>query len=379
VIHPFSPIESAHRFDFCNGNSESNDPPRQGNSKPRTNLLEGTAIANIMSREPVDLEQLRHGSNLVKRGFARMQQGGVIMDVVDPEQAAVAEDAGAVAVMALERVPADIRKAGGVARMSHPDMIQGILDCTSIPVMAKSRIGHEGEARILEAMGVDMVDESEVLTPADPYFHINKHTYEIPFVCGATGLAEAVRRIWEGAAMIRTKGEAGTGNVVAAVTHARLIDQEIQQIQSLDDHGLNAAAEQIIDRYKVLASQSTLPGTHLNTPFGPVDDAMHAGVREVLDEVHKLGRLPVVTFSAGGIATPADASLMMRMGMDGIFVGSGIFKSSDPKTMADAIVMATAHYDDASKVAEAMAMMAGEPMKGDELETLEVRMDQRGW
>lgn len=379
AIHPFSLIETAQRFCFSKDLSESQTHPRVGDNKRRTNLLEGTVTANIMSREPVDLEQLRHGSNLVKRGFARMQQGGVIMDVVDPEQAAVAEDAGAVAVMALERVPADIRKAGGVARMSHPDMIQGILDCTSIPVMAKSRIGHEGEARILEAMGVDMVDESEVLTPADPYFHINKHTYDIPFVCGATGLAEAVRRIWEGAAMIRTKGEAGTGNVVAAVTHARLIDQEIQQIQSLDDHGLNAAAEQIIDRYKVLASQSTLPGTHLNTPFGPVDDAMHAGVREVLDEVHKLGRLPVVTFSAGGIATPADASLMMRMGMDGIFVGSGIFKSSDPKTMADAIVMATAHYDDASKVAEAMAMMAGEPMKGDELETLEIRLDQRGW
>jgi len=379
AIHPFSLIEAAQQFNFSNAFSESSTRRCVRNNKQRTNLLEGTVTANIMSREPVDLEQLRHGSNLVKRGFARMQQGGVIMDVVDPEQAAVAEDAGAVAVMALERVPADIRKAGGVARMSHPDMIQGILDCTSIPVMAKSRIGHEGEARILEAMGVDMVDESEVLTPADPYFHINKHTYDIPFVCGATGLAEAVRRIWEGAAMIRTKGEAGTGNVVAAVTHARLIDQEIQQIQSLDDHGLNAAAEQIIDRYKVLASQSTLPGTHLNTPFGPVDDAMHAGVREVLDEVHKLGRLPVVTFSAGGIATPADASLMMRMGMDGIFVGSGIFKSSDPKTMADAIVMATAHYDDASKVAEAMAMMAGEPMKGDELETLEVRLDQRGW
>ena len=379
AIHPFSLIKTAQQFNFSDALSESSTRRCVRNNKQRTNLLEGTVTADIMSREPVDLEQLRHGSNLVKRGFARMQQGGVIMDVVDPEQAAVAEDAGAVAVMALERVPADIRKAGGVARMSHPDMIQGILDCTSIPVMAKSRIGHEGEARILEAMGVDMVDESEVLTPADPYFHINKHTYDIPFVCGATGLAEAVRRIWEGAAMIRTKGEAGTGNVVAAVTHARLIDQEIQQIQSLDDHGLNAAAEQIIDRYKVLASQSTLPGTHLNTPFGPVDDAMHAGVREVLDEVHKLGRLPVVTFSAGGIATPADASLMMRMGMDGIFVGSGIFKSSDPKTMADAIVMATAHYDDASKVAEAMAMMAGEPMKGDELETLEVRLDQRGW
>jgi len=258
-------------------------------------------------------------------------------------------------------------------------MIQGILDCTSIPVMAKSRIGHDGEARILEAMGVDMVDESEVLTPADPFFHINKHDYAIPFVCGATGLGEAVRRIWEGAAMIRTKGEAGTGNVVAAVTHARLIDQEIHQIQSLDDHGLDLATEKIMERYRVLASTSELPGTYDVTPFGAIDDDMHAGVRSVLDDVHRLGRLPVVTFSAGGIATPADASLMMQMGMDGIFVGSGIFKSSDPKTMADAIVMATAHYEDASKVAEAMAMMQGEPMKGDELETLEVRLDQRGW
>jgi pyridoxal 5'-phosphate synthase pdxS subunit len=263
--------------------------------------------------------------------------------------------------------------------MSHPDMIQGILDCTSIPVMAKSRIGHEGEARILEAMGVDMVDESEVLTPADPYFHINKHTYDIPFVCGATGLGEATRRIWEGAAMIRTKGEAGTGNVVAAVTHARLIDQEIRQIQSLDSKGLDAATEAIIQRYKVLSDHSDLPGIHAQTPFGPIDSEMHDGIRSVLDDVQRLGRLPVVTFSAGGIATPADASLMMRMGMDGIFVGSGIFKSTDPKTMADAIVMATAHYDDATKVAEAMAMMAGEPMKGDELETLEVRLDQRGW
>ncbi len=331
-----------------------------------------------MSSKDIDFTQFRKGSDLLKQGFARMQQGGVIMDVVNPEQAAVAEDAGAVAVMALERVPADIRKAGGVARMSHPDMIQGILDCTSIPVMAKSRIGHDGEARILEAMGVDMVDESEVLTPADPYFHINKHEYEIPFVCGATGLGEATRRIWEGAAMIRTKGEAGTGNVVAAVTHARLIDQEIKQIQSLDDNGLNLAAEHIMDRYKVLSEQSVMPGEHFNTPFGPIDDEMHDGIRSVLNDVHRLGRLPVVTFSAGGIATPADASLMMRMGMDGIFVGSGIFKSSDPKTMADAIVMATAHYDEASKVAEAMGMMAGVPMKGDELETLEIRYDQRG-
>ena len=326
-----------------------------------------------------DFTQLRHGSDLIKRGFARMQQGGVIMDVVDAEQAAVAEDAGAVAVMALERVPADIRKAGGVARTSHPDMIQGILDCTSIPVMAKARIGHEGEARILESMGVDMVDESEVLTPADPFFHINKKAYEIPFVCGATELGEAVRRIHEGAAMIRTKGEAGTGNLVAAVTHSRLITQEIKQVQSMDDGLLDETADLIMERYRVLANTSKLPGTYLGTPFGTIDGDMHASIRSVLEEVKTLGRLPVVTFSAGGIATPADASHMMRMGMDGIFVGSGIFKSDDPPNMADAIVLATAHYDDASKVAEAQAMIEGDPMKGDELETLEIRLDQRGW
>ena len=326
-----------------------------------------------------DFTQLRNGSDLLKRGFARMQQGGVIMDVVDPDQAAVAEDSGAVAVMALERVPADIRRDGGVARMSHPDMIQGILDCTSIPVMAKARIGHEGEARILESMGVDMVDESEVLTPADPFFHINKNDYSIPFVCGATGLGEAVRRIYEGASMIRTKGEAGTGNLVAAVTHARLIDQEIQQIQSLDDAGLEKVSNIIVDRYRGLADTSELPGHHPMTPFGAIDDNMNNDILEILNQVKNMERLPVVTFSAGGIATPADASHMMRLGMDGIFVGSGIFKSSDPKTMADAIVLATAHYDDAAKVTEAMAMTLGDPMKGDELETLEVRMDQRGW
>ena len=326
-----------------------------------------------------DFTQLRHGSDLLKRGFARMQQGCVIMDVVDAEQAAIAEEAGAVAVMALERVPADIRKAGGVARMSHPEMIQGILDCTSIPVMAKARIGHEGEARILESMGVDMVDESEVLTPADPFFHINKKDYEIPFVCGATELGEAVRRIHEGAAMIRTKGEAGTGNLVAAVTHSRLITQEIKQVQSMDDDLLDETADLIMERYRVLANTSKLPGTHLETPFGTIDESMQASIRSVLDEVKSLGRLPVVTFSAGGIATPADASHMMRMGMDGIFVGSGIFKSDDPPNMADAIVLATAHYDDASKVAEAQAMIEGDPMKGDELETLEIRLDQRGW
>jgi pyridoxal 5'-phosphate synthase pdxS subunit len=281
--------------------------------------------------------------------------------------------------MALERVPADIRAAGGVARMSHPDMIQGILDCTSIPVMAKARIGHEGEARILEAMGVDMVDESEVLTPADPFFHIDKKSYEIPFVCGATELGEAVRRIYEGAAMIRTKGEAGTGNLVAAVTHSRLITQEIKQVQSMNDDLLDETADLIAERFRVLANTSKLPGTHFETPFGPIDDAMRSSLRSILDDVKELGRLPVVTFSAGGIATPADASHMMRMGMDGIFVGSGIFKSDDPPTMADAIVMATAHYNDGAKVAEAMAMTKGDAMKGDELETLEVRLDQRGW
>ena len=263
--------------------------------------------------------------------------------------------------------------------MSHPDMIQGILDCTSIPVMAKSRIGHEGESRILESMGVDMIDESEVLTPADPFFHINKKDFEIPFVCGATELSEAVRRIWEGAAMIRTKGEAGTGNVVAAVTHARIIDQEIKQLQNLTQDEINQTADSIISRYRVLAEKSTLPGNYLMTPFGEIGQTMHSEVVEILNEVRDLQRLPVVTFSAGGIATPADASLMMRMGMDGVFVGSGIFKSEDPKTMADAIVMATAHYDDGAKVAEAMAMTLGDAMKGDELETLEVRLDQRGW
>lgn len=308
-----------------------------------------------------------------------MQQGGVIMDVVTPDQAAIAEAAGAVSVMALERVPADIRKVGGVARTSHPDMISGIIDCTTIPVMAKARIGHEAEAQVLQALGVDMVDESEVLTPADPYFHIDKKSHNIPFVCGATGLGEAVRRIYEGAAMIRTKGEAGTGNVVAAMKHARLIDQEIRQIQTLDDAGLDDAVDVIMDSYRVLADQSNLPGESFVTPFGNIDDEMHGQLREILVEVATMGRLPVVTFCAGGIATPADASLMMQMGVDGIFVGSGIFKSDDPETMADAIVLATAHYDDPDKVAEAMSMMGGAPMKGDELETLEVRLDQRGW
>ena len=295
------------------------------------------------------------------------------------EQAKVAEAAGACAVMALERIPADIRRDGGVARMSDPAMILEIKNAVTIPVMAKSRIGHFVESQILEACEIDYIDESEVLTMADEQNHIDKTQFKVPFVCGCRDLGEALRRVAEGAAMLRTKGEAGTGNVVAAVTHARLIDQEIRQIQTLDDAGLDNAANIIMNRYRVLAESSKLPGISNVTPFGEIDDEMHGSIRDILVEVAELGRLPVVTFCAGGIATPADASLMMQMGVDGIFVGSGIFKSEDPPTMADAIVLATAHYDDPDKVAEAMSMMDGKPMKGDELETLEVRLDQRGW
>ena len=255
-----------------------------------------------------DLQVMRKGTELIKRGFARMQQGGVIMDVVTPEQAQVAEDAGATAVMALERVPADIRKAGGVARMSHPDLINGIIETTSIPVMAKARIGHDMEAAVLQELGVDMVDESEVLTPADPFFHIAKNDFTIPFVCGATHLGEAVRRIHEGAAMIRTKGEAGTGNVVAAVTHSRLIKQEIAQIQAFDEEGLKVATDVIVDRYHELASMSVLPGNVAMTPFGALDESFNQDVHDILLQIVEMGRLPVITFSARGIATPPDAA-----------------------------------------------------------------------
>ena len=307
-----------------------------------------------------------------------MQEGGVIMDVVTPEQAHIAEDAGASSVMALERVPADIRASGGVARMSHPDLIQGIIDTTSIPVMAKARIGHDEEARILETMGVDMIDESEVLTPADPFYHIAKNDFTVPFVCGCTNLGEAVRRIYEGAAMIRTKGEAGTGNVVSAVQHARLVKEEIAHIQATDAAGFDAVVSQVMQGFHRLVAASEHSITVASTPFGSMAEC-EAGVREILTQAKDMGRLPVVTFSAGGIATPADAALLMKHGMDGVFVGSGIFKSEDPKTMAEAIVMATTHFEDPTKVQEAQAMMAGAPMPGLEIDTLEVRMDQRGW
>jgi len=290
------------------------------------------------------------GTFAVKKGLAQMLKGGVIMDVVTPEHARIAEDAGACAVMALERVPADIRAQGGVARMSDPDLILKIMDAVTIPVMAKCRIGHFVEAQILEAIGVDYVDESEVLTPADEENHINKHLFKIPFVCGCRNLGEALRRIGEGAAMIRTKGEAGTGDVVEAVRHARSVIGEIRRLQTKADEELMAYAKEI--------------------------GAPHELVKETKD----LGRLPVVNFAAGGVATPADAALMMQLGVDGVFVGSGIFKSGDPALRAAAIVKAVTHYKDAAILAE-VSKNLGEPMVGRTVANLpEVeKLASRGW
>jgi pyridoxal 5'-phosphate synthase pdxS subunit len=286
----------------------------------------------------------------VKAGLAEMLKGGVIMDVVTPEQAKIAEDAGAAAVMALERVPADIRRDGGVARMSDPEMIQGIQEAVSIPVMAKARIGHFAEAQVLEALEVDYVDESEVLTPADESNHIDKWAFKIPFVCGATNLGEALRRIGEGAAMIRSKGEAGTGDIVQAVRHLRMIWGEIRRLTALEDAELASAAKE------------------LQAPF------------ELVRRVAADGRLPVVVFCAGGIATPADASLVMQLGAEGVFVGSGIFKSEDPERRARAIVEATTHFRDPARVAAASAGL-GQAMVS--LETSKLESEQllapRGW
>ena len=293
---------------------------------------------------------MEKGTFHIKTGFAEMFKGGVIMDVTTPEQAVIAEEAGAVAVMALERVPADIRAQGGVARMSDPKIIKEIMAAVSIPVMAKVRIGHFVEAMILEAIGVDFIDESEVLTPADEEHHIDKWKFKVPFVCGARNLGEALRRIAEGAAMIRTKGEAGTGNVVEAVRHARTMWKEIRYVQSLREDELMAYAKEI------------------GAPF------------ELVKWVHDHGRLPVVNFAAGGIATPADAALMMHLGMDGVFVGSGIFKSGDPRKRARAIVRAVAHYNDPEVLAEVSEEL-GERMVGINLDQLkeEERLAKRGW
>jgi pyridoxal 5'-phosphate synthase pdxS subunit len=290
------------------------------------------------------------GSNRVKRGLAEMLKGGVIMDVVNAEQAKIAEDAGAVAVMALERVPADIRSQGGVARMSDPDLIDGIIETVSIPVMAKARIGHFVEAQILQSLGVDYIDESEVLSPADYVNHIDKWPFTIPFVCGATNLGEALRRINEGAAMIRSKGEAGTGDVSEATKHIRTIKREIARLGSLSTDELYVAAKD------------------LQAPY------------ELVLEVAKTGTLPVVLFTAGGVATPADAALMMQLGADGVFVGSGIFKSGNPAQRAAAIVKATTFYDDPAVIAEASRGL-GEAMVGINVSDLAAphRLAERGW
>jgi len=290
------------------------------------------------------------GTFAVKKGLAQMLKGGVIMDVVTPEHAKIAEDAGACAVMALERVPADIRADGGVARMSDPGLIEQIIETVSIPVMAKARIGHFVEAQILEALGVDYIDESEVLTPADEEHHINKHEFKVPFVCGCRNLGEALRRIGEGAAMIRTKGEAGTGDVVEAVRHARAVMGEIRRLTTMVDEELMAYAKNI------------------GAPY------------ELVKETKELGRMPVVNFAAGGVATPADAALMMQLGVDGVFVGSGIFKSGDPAKRADAIVKAVTHYQDPKMLAE-ISRNLGEPMVGRNVSQMleEEKIAGRGW
>ncbi|MDQ0201958.1 pyridoxal 5'-phosphate synthase pdxS subunit [Neobacillus ginsengisoli] len=293
---------------------------------------------------------MKTGTDRVKRGMAEMQKGGVIMDVVNAEQAKIAEEAGAVAVMALERVPSDIRATGGVARMADPRITEEVMNAVSIPVMAKARIGHIVEARVLEAMGVDYIDESEVLTPADEEYHLNKKEYTVPFVCGCRDLGEAARRIGEGASMLRTKGEPGTGNIVEAVRHIRKVNAQVRKVVTMSEDELMTEAKL------------------LGAPY------------ELLLEIKRHGRLPVVNFAAGGVATPADAALMMQLGADGVFVGSGIFKSDNPVRFARAIVEATTHYQDYKLIAE-ISKNLGIAMKGIEISTLspEARMQDRGW
>jgi pyridoxal 5'-phosphate synthase pdxS subunit len=297
-----------------------------------------------------NMNNMEKGTFKVKAGLAQMLKGGVIMDVTTPEQAIIAQEAGACAVMALERVPADIRAQGGVARMADPLVVKSIMDAVTIPVMAKARIGHFVEAQILESLGIDYIDESEVLTPADEAFHINKHAFRVPFVCGARDLGEALRRIGEGAAMIRTKGEAGTGNVVEAVRHIRTVMGQVRMLLNLPDEELMAFAKNI------------------GAPY------------ELVKQTKEMGRLPVVNFAAGGIATPADAALMMQLGCDGIFVGSGIFKSDNPAARAKAIVEATTHYND-SKILAKISEGIGEPMSGLDIRSIPEKelLAPRGW
>ena len=335
----------------------------------------------------LDLKAMRFGTELLKRGFAKMQKGGVIMDVTIAEQAAIAEEAGAVAVMALERVPAVIRAQGGVARMADPTKVQEIMDAVTIPVMAKCRIGHFAEAEALQALGVDMIDESEVLTPADPFFHVNKKLFQVPFVCGCRNLGEAVRRIWEGAAMIRTKGEAGTGNVIEAVRHMRLLNTATAELKTRSKESVLAIAGRFSDAYLALLREirqmhgeaATIADREVVFADTTLDDITE-GLYQTLLEVKKLQRLPVVNFAAGGIATPADAAMMMHLGCDGVFVGSGIFKSENPEARGKSIVEAVTHYDDPALVAE-VSKGLGVPMKGLDISQIpaEERLQERGW
>ncbi len=334
----------------------------------------------------ISLSELRFGDELIKRGFAKMTKGGVIMDVTNAEQARIAEDAGAVSVMALERVPADIRAAGGVARMADPEKIKEIIDAVSIPVMAKVRIGHVSEGYTLEALGVDMLDESEVLTPADPFFHLYKKELKVPVVCGARMLPEAVRRIFEGTAMIRTKGEAGTGNIIEAVRHIRMVTEGIRVLKSLDSDQLTNVARNMTASYKALrkavSSDLFLDENYLGSKeiyYGMDGENIEKEITKILKEIKKLGRLPVVNFAAGGVATPADGALMMKLGSDGVFVGSGIFKSPNPKTMAKAVVEAVENYEDYKLIGSVSSGLSG--MIGTDMEEIpkEMRLQERGW
>lgn len=330
----------------------------------------------------LDITTLRHGTALVKKGFAKMQKGGVIMDVINSEQAKIAEESGAVAVMALERVPADIRAHGGVAKMADPKIIEEIMDTVRIPVMAKVRIGHFVEAQALEALGVDMIDESEVLTPADPFYHVDKKLFTIPFVCGCRNLGEAVRRIWEGAAMIRTKGEAGTGNIIEAIRHQRMVTSMIQTLKEMERTELQALAKEYTQSY--VNSITTLTNQKVEDSSIIFEKYSYGTVKkemiDILIEIKEIQRLPVVNFAAGGIATPADAAIMMQLGSDGVFVGSGIFKSENPKKRAKAIVEAVAHYDEADVIAE-VSKDLGDAMPGIEIETIPKGqlLQERGW
>jgi pyridoxal 5'-phosphate synthase pdxS subunit len=327
--------------------------------------------------------KLKIGTEKLKKGFAKMQKGGVVMDVTNAEQAIIAENSGAVAVMALERVPADIRAQGGVARMADPTKIQEIMDNVSIPVMAKARIGHFVEAQALESLGVDMIDESEVLTPADPFYHIDKRKFTIPFVCGCRSLGEAVRRIWEGAAMIRTKGEAGTGNIIEAIRHQRMVTRMIKRLEDMNDNDLHKLAKEYCQSY--VDATEKLISRKVDNEIPIFEKYTYSEVKKDIFEIlknikNKYKRLPVVNFAAGGIATPADAAIMMQLGSDGVFVGSGIFKSNNPEKRAKAIVEAVANYNKPEIIAE-VSKNLGEAMIGIEIEDIpkEQLLQERGW